>query len=131
MPGSSDTIRVWDVKTGHPTAGMTTGRAERNRETVVWSVALTDDLTVVSGDSRGKTCFWSAATGTLVDAYQTHAADVLSVCLSPEQDVAYSSGVDPNIVHFQVCFPFDNILGTARNDHFSIYLLFVFVFSLW
>ncbi len=101
VTGSSDTVRVWDVSSGHPTARMTTGRSERGRETVVWSVAITDDLIVLSGDSRGKTCFWSADTGTLVDAYQTHAADVLAVCLGTDQDVAYSAGVDPNIFHFQ------------------------------
>ncbi len=69
---------------------------------MVWSVALCDDLTVVSGDSRGKTCFWSGRNGTLADAYQTHAADVLAVCLGEEGEVAYSAGVDPCIFHFQV-----------------------------
>ena len=80
---------------------MTTGRTERERETIVWSVAITDNFTVMSGDSRGKTSFWNAVTGTLVDSYQTHKADVLTVHISEDQTVAYSSGVDPVIMHFQ------------------------------
>jgi len=46
-----------------------------------------DDFTVVSGDSRGKTSFWKGRTGTLVDSYQSHKADVLAVAISPDQQV--------------------------------------------
>ena len=73
--------------TGHPVQRMSTGRLEKNRETIVWSVAVTDDMTLVSGDSRGKTCFWNGKTGTLVDAYQTHKADVLTVAVDGKQEV--------------------------------------------
>lgn len=67
------------MKTGSPSVRMTTGRtAEHNRETVVWSVKVADDFTIVSGDSRGKTCFWNGKTGTLIDAYQvTRAAELV------------------------------------------------------
>jgi U3 small nucleolar RNA-associated protein 4 len=101
LPGSPDTLRVWDVESGHPTVRISTGRTEKRRETIVWSVAVTDDFTIISGDSRGKTCFWNGKMGTQIDAYQTHKADVLTVALSPNQEVAYSSGVDPVIMHFQ------------------------------
>ena len=57
--GSTNTIRVWNIETGHPTARMTYGRAERNKETIVWCVAITSDMTVISGDSRGKTSSWN------------------------------------------------------------------------
>lgn len=46
-----------------------------------------DDLTIVSGDSRGKTSFWNGKTGTLVDSYQTHKADVLAVAVAKDQQV--------------------------------------------
>jgi hypothetical protein len=29
---------------------MTTGRTEKNKETIVWSLAVTDDLTIISGE---------------------------------------------------------------------------------
>eukprot|EP00095_Tigriopus_kingsejongensis_P002112 snap_masked-scaffold447_size167621-processed-gene-0.5 protein:Tk02112 transcript:snap_masked-scaffold447_size167621-processed-gene-0.5-mRNA-1 annotation:"Cirhin" len=101
VTGSPDTIRVWNVETGHPMQRMTTGRVDRHRETTVWSVDVADDLTIVSGDSRGKTSFWNGQQGTLLDSYQTHQADVLVVAFNPEQSVAFASGVDPLIVHFQ------------------------------
>jgi U3 small nucleolar RNA-associated protein 4 len=99
--GSIDTIRTWDVHTGHPTARMTTGRVERNKETIVWAVVVTEDMTVISGDSRGRTSFWNGRNGTLIDSIQSHKADVLTVELNPDGSVAYSSGVDPTIMHFQ------------------------------
>ena len=92
---------MWNVDTGHPTSRMTTGRTEKHKETMVWSVALANDFTIISGDSRGKTCFWNAKLGTLIDAYTTHKADVLAVTFNPGQDVAYASGIDPWIMHFQ------------------------------
>jgi len=102
VTGSTDTIRVWDTHTRHPTARMTTGRVEKAKETIVWCVAVTEDFTVISGDSRGKTSFWNGKLGTLVDSVQSHKADVLSIALSEDQGMAYSTGVDPTLMHFQV-----------------------------
>ncbi len=101
VTGSPDTLRVWNVDSGHPTVRISTGRTEKLRETIVWSVAVADDLTIMSGDSRGKTCFWNGKMGTLIDAYQTHKADVLAVAMNPAQNRAYSSGVDPVVMQFQ------------------------------
>jgi len=100
--GSTDTIRVWNSKTGHPSARMTTGRLERNKETIIWSLVITDDFTIISGDSRGKTSFWDGKLGTLIDSIQSHKADVLTVAVNSDESVAYSSGVDPTIMHFQI-----------------------------
>ena len=100
--GSTDTIRVWNIETGHPTARMTTGRAEKNKETIVWCVAITTDMTVISGDSRGKTSFWNGKNGTLMDSVQSHKADVLTLAVGGNETTAYSSGVDPTLMHFQV-----------------------------
>jgi len=100
--GSTDTVRVWNSSTGHPTARMTTGRTEKNKETIVWCVAITSDMTVISGDSRGKTSFWCGKSGTLKDSVQSHKADVLCLAVSQDQSRAYSTGVDPTLMHFQV-----------------------------
>jgi U3 small nucleolar RNA-associated protein 4 len=102
--GSPDTVRVWNVDSGNPTSRMTTGRSERHKETIVWSVAFCGhDLKIMTGDSRGKTCFWNGRTGTLLDAYQTHKADVLTVAVTkpPSAAEAFSAGVDPLVVHFR------------------------------
>jgi hypothetical protein len=34
---------------------MTTGRTEKNKETIVWSLAVTDDMTIISGNSFNRT----------------------------------------------------------------------------
>ena len=100
--GCTDTIRVWNIETGHPTTRMTSGRADRNKETNIWSLAIIRDMAVISGDSRGKTSFWNGKNGTLMDSVQSHKADVLTLAVSGNQTTAYISGVDPTLVHFQV-----------------------------
>ena len=101
VTGSTDTVRVWNIETGQPTARMVVGRAEGNKETIVWCVAVTSDMTVISGDSRGKTSFWNGTTGTLSESIQSHKADVLTLALSPDEKTAVSAGVDPTLMHFQ------------------------------
>lgn len=80
---------------------MSTGRLEKNLETTVWSVLFLNDFTVVSGDSRGKTSFWNGKNGTLIDSYQSHKADILSIAVNEDQSIIYAAGIDPTIVHFQ------------------------------
>ena len=62
------------------------------------------DMTVISGDSRGKTSFWNRKNGTLMDSVQSHKAEVLTLTVSGNETTAYtfSSGVDPTVMHFQV-----------------------------
>jgi len=115
--GSTDTIRVWNIETGHPTARMTTGRAERNKETIVWCVAITSDMTVISGDSRGKTSFWNGKNGTLMDSVQSHKADVLTLAVGGNETTAYSSGVDPTLMHFQVIMKGDGRRKWVKSLH--------------
>ena len=101
VTGSTDTIRLWNVQSGHPVQRMSTGRLEQNQETTVWSVLVLKDFTIVSGDSRGKTSFWNGQNGTLLDSYQSHKADILCVTTTSDEKIVYASGIDPNIVHFQ------------------------------
>lgn len=115
--GSTDTVRVWNTESGHPIARMTTGRTERAKETIVWCVAFTSDMTVISGDSRGKTSFWNGRNGTLVDSIQSHKADVLSIALSPDQTTAYSTGVDPTLMHFQIIVKGDGRRKWVKSLH--------------
>lgn len=52
VTGSEDAVRIWNVKTGHAIHKMTTGRAMTNKPTIVWCVTVTDDFTIITGDSR-------------------------------------------------------------------------------
>ncbi|XP_068081121.1 U3 small nucleolar RNA-associated protein 4 homolog [Anabrus simplex] len=100
VTGSIDTVRIWNVHKGHAVHRMTTGRNERNRETIVWCLAVTDDFTIISGDSRGKLSFWNGQMGTLIESFPTHLADILCLSVSDDQKSVYCSGVDPLIVCF-------------------------------
>lgn len=79
---------------------MTTGRSESNKETIVWCLAVTEDFTIISGDSRGIITFWDGNLGAQIESLETHKADILTMCLSDDQQSFYCAGVDPNISHF-------------------------------
>merc|ERR1712050_690510 len=96
-----DNIRIWSASKGHVTQRLTLPREHRNRETIVWCVGITEDLTIVSGDSRGKTCFWNGKQGTLIKGIQSHKADILSLCINKKGNIVFTSGVDPNLVQFE------------------------------
>jgi len=97
VTGSVDFIRLWSLDKGQVTR-FPVGRDSRNKETIVWCVAILDNMTIVSGDSRGKTSFWDGKLGTLLDSVQTHKAHVQCLQVAPNQRSVYVAGVDPDIV---------------------------------
>nr|CAH7757375.1 unnamed protein product [Callosobruchus chinensis] len=99
--GSSDTVRIWNVETGHAIHKMTTGRSEAKKETIVWSIELLSDFTIITGDSRGKITFWDGKVGAQLESYQSHKADILALCLSDNEHTLYCAGVDPTIVTYE------------------------------
>lgn len=101
VTGGIDNIRIWSINSGHALQRLTLGRQEKNKETIVWCVAVTSDFTIISGDSRGKTSFWNGKQGTLIKAYQSHLADVLCLTLNENSNTVYTSGVDPTIVQYE------------------------------
>ncbi|CAG4947604.1 unnamed protein product [Parnassius apollo] len=98
VTGSTDTIRVWNVETGHATCRISVSR--RGKETIVWCLAVLSDNTIVSGDSHGRLTFWDGTIGDQIESYTTHKADILSVVVSEDEKSLYCSGVDPVIMNF-------------------------------
>ncbi|CAH0398773.1 unnamed protein product [Chilo suppressalis] len=98
VTGSINTIRVWNVETGHVTCRMLASR--RGKETIVWSLAVLSDNLVVSGDSLGRLTFWDGILGEQIESYTTHKADILSIVVTDDEKSLYCSGVDPVIVNF-------------------------------
>lgn len=109
--GSVDTLRIWNVETGHAIHKMMTGRAQNNQETIVWSIAVTEDLTIISGDSRGIITFWDGNMGTYIESYLSHRADVLSIVVAPDQSTIYCAGIDPIIMSF--------VKVQLKNNHYK------------
>ncbi|XP_025835846.1 U3 small nucleolar RNA-associated protein 4 homolog [Agrilus planipennis] len=99
--GSIDTVRIWNVKSGQAIHRITTGRAETNKETIVWDLQVTSEGIVISGDSRGKITFWDGKIGSQIESFQSHRADILSVCLSSDEKTLYCAGVDPLIISYE------------------------------
>uniref|UniRef100_A0A1Q3F5Y3 Putative u3 small nucleolar rna-associated protein 4 n=1 Tax=Culex tarsalis TaxID=7177 RepID=A0A1Q3F5Y3_CULTA len=101
VSGSVDAVRVWNVRKGHAIHKMTTGRAERNKETIVWDVRVLKDFTIVSGDSRGKIMFFDGNLGTVIDTIQVSKADILGLAVDAQEKFLYVSGVEPIIRIYQ------------------------------
>ncbi|XP_048765996.1 U3 small nucleolar RNA-associated protein 4 homolog [Ostrea edulis] len=101
LTGGVDNMRLWSVKSGHAVQRMTLGRVGKNKETIVWCVAILSDMTLVSGDSRGRTIFWNGKQGTQIKSFQTHQADVLCLAVHENEKQVFSSGVDPKVVQYQ------------------------------
>ncbi|KAF5288217.1 hypothetical protein FQA39_LY03985 [Lamprigera yunnana] len=95
-----DAIRLWDVKTGHVLHRMATGRSIHKQSTIVWCIHILKDLTIISGDSRGKLTFWDGKIGAQIESIQSHKSDILTLCLSDDEDSLYCAGVDTNIANY-------------------------------
>ncbi|KAL7634094.1 UNVERIFIED_CONTAM: hypothetical protein RMT77_015422 [Armadillidium vulgare] len=103
VTGSINFIHLISVETEKtlqlPVVNTSTGNTKK--ETLVWCVSLLPDKTIVSGDSKGKTCFWDGTFGTLISSLQTHQADVHCMQVTEDSQRIYVAGVDPVIV--EVC----------------------------
>lgn len=105
VTGGVDSIRLWSVSSGHALQRLTLGRQENNKETIVWCLAVTSDMTIVSGDSRGKMSFWNGKHGTLIKSFQSHVGDILCLCVNDEENCVLSSGVDTATVRYDYLAP--------------------------
>ncbi|XP_074661710.1 U3 small nucleolar RNA-associated protein 4 homolog [Tubulanus polymorphus] len=101
VTGGMENIRVWSVESGHAIQRLTVGRIDPRKETIIWCVAVTKDMTIISGDSRGKTSFWNGKMGTKIKSFQSHQADVLTLCINKDGDSVFCSGIDSSLVQFE------------------------------
>ncbi|XP_047504448.1 U3 small nucleolar RNA-associated protein 4 homolog [Pieris napi] len=99
VTGSINTIRVWDVNTGHATCRISCTR--RGEEVIVWSIGILSDNTIVSGDSYGRLTIWDGTVGDQIETFVTHKADILTLVISDDENSIYCSGVDPVITMFK------------------------------
>lgn len=98
--GSTDTIRVWNIMSGHAIHKMTTSRSNVRKDTIVWCLAVTDDNVIISGDSDGFLCFWDPHMGVLIESHESHTADILAIALSQDMNTVYCAGIDPVVRSF-------------------------------
>ncbi|KIL71045.1 hypothetical protein M378DRAFT_66031 [Amanita muscaria Koide BX008] len=97
--GSDSSLRKWDVTTGREIDRMATEKI-RGERTLVWSVGVLGDGTIISGDSLGMVKFWDSWTCTQLATFKAHGADVLCIAIDPEGKAIYTSGVDQKVAQF-------------------------------
>ena len=106
--GNDSTIRVFEPATGRCAQRITLDDYQ-GRSTLVWSVKLLCDHSLVSADSQGKVQIWDCRFGTLKQSFHCHLADVLALAVC-DNNTFYASGVDQKIVKFQRITEGDNKL---------------------
>ncbi|KAF8640615.1 hypothetical protein AX17_000276 [Amanita inopinata Kibby_2008] len=97
--GSDSSLRKWDVTTGRVMDRMGADKI-RGERTLVWTVGVLGDGTIISGDSLGVVKFWDSRTCTQLHTFKAHGADVLCMAIDPEGKAVYTSGVDQKTVQF-------------------------------
>ncbi|WFC93735.1 U3 small nucleolar RNA-associated protein [Malassezia brasiliensis] len=94
---------VWDVATGQLRSRLALLK-NRSEHTIVWSVAVLSDGTLVTGDSTGRVTFFDARTRVPIPGatFQCHTsgADVLALCIGSDGRAVYSAGVDQKVAEY-------------------------------
>ncbi|XP_060535063.1 U3 small nucleolar RNA-associated protein 4 homolog [Cylas formicarius] len=121
VTGSLNAVRVWNVSSGHAIHKMQLGRSEAKKETVVWCLEISSDFTVFTGDSRGILTLWDGRMGAQIEQYQSHKADILSACLSEDEDCLYCAGVDPLITSYMKITVKEGVTKWVKSVHRKIH----------
>ncbi|KAI0307576.1 WD40 repeat-like protein [Multifurca ochricompacta] len=102
VAGCSDSsLRKWDVSSGRILDRMGTDKL-RGERTLVWTVGVLGDGTIISGDSLGMVKFWDSQTGTQLQSFEAHGADVLCLVVGPDGTSVYTSGIDQKVTQFSL-----------------------------
>ena len=95
--GADSIVRKMNVQTGRCELRITLDEF-KSRSTLVWDLKFLNDGTIASADSLGKVQLWNSKHGTLIQSFQLHLADVLTLAVNAEENEIYSSGVDQKVV---------------------------------
>lgn len=100
---SDSTVKVWDCRQarGPILARMAVDRV-RNEPTLVWSVLVLKNGTIVSGDSTGSVKMWDKKFYSLLQNFKLHQADVLCLGTNASGDTLFSAGVDRKMQMYQL-----------------------------
>ncbi|KAI0271535.1 WD40-repeat-containing domain protein [Gloeopeniophorella convolvens] len=102
VAGCSDSsLRKWEVSTGRILDRMSTDKV-RGERTLVWTVGVLGDGTIISGDSLGMVKFWDSRTCTQLQSFEAHGADVLCLTVGPDGNSVFTSGVDQKVSQFSL-----------------------------
>ncbi len=99
--GCSDgTVRCIESESGRSRFRIT-GDLVRGATTMIWSLIVLSDSTVVTGDNRGHVQLWDGEAGVLMVSFHQHTAEVLALAVSPDESHVFASGVDSRVTCIQ------------------------------
>ena len=93
-------IHRWDVESGRSTSRITM-ETMRSDKSIVWSVAVLDDFTVISGDSLGHVQVWDGHSCTLLHTFSQLTAEVLTLAINKGQSKVFAAGLDGQVALFE------------------------------
>ncbi|VDK33166.1 unnamed protein product [Taenia asiatica] len=113
---SKGNIHLFDLRNGTTLSVCAIGDDHPPNPPVAWSLVFVGQEmfirrstlsfarnTLFSGDSRGNVCVWDSEVGALVSSFGTHAADVLALAVSKDNQSVFAAGADPIIQRFDLC----------------------------
>lgn len=110
--GADSMIRCVVAQSGRTLFSMTVENYGQE-PTLIWSLKVLSDFTVISGDSLGHVQVWDGGVGTLLQTFAVHEADVLSVQVSADESRIFATGIDSKIMQF-ACIDSSNNVGSPR-----------------
>ncbi|VDM33752.1 unnamed protein product [Hydatigera taeniaeformis] len=99
---SEGKIHLFDLRNGATLSVYAIGDEHSTVLPVAWSLTFVGN-TLFSGDSRGNVCVWDIEVGALVSSFRSHAADVLALAVSKDNQSVFAAGADPIIQRFDLC----------------------------
>ena len=102
--GEEGVIRSWNKSTGESLPNYIELEKVRNsntneiHDTIVWSLKVLSDHTLISGDSLGHVQIWDGYSGSLISSFSQHTADVVALAVNEKENIVFASGVDHKVV---------------------------------
>ncbi|KAH9284140.1 U3 small nucleolar RNA-associated protein 4 [Echinococcus granulosus] len=99
---SKGNVHLFDLRNSTTLSVYSIGDEHCADPPIVWSLLFVGN-TLFSGDSRGNVCVWDVELGALVSSFRSHAADVLALAVSENNQSIFAAGADPIIQRFDLC----------------------------
>ena len=97
MSGCKGYVLIWDFASGRVKSdialskSLTKRKGKRGRllqkSSLVWTIKMLADGTIVTGDSEGNLSLWDLETATLKTQFNTHKGPILALCVAADEEV--------------------------------------------
>ena len=99
--GVDSTIRKYKVASQSCDLRITLDDHQVSKSTIVWDLKCLDGLNIVSALSTGKLQIFDGKMGTLIQSFEVHMADILTIVVSTDERTLFASGIDQKVVQLQ------------------------------